>query len=90
MKKLFLLSVLFIFMGNEAKYDSKAIEVIDRDAQGTLQGSLKKKTFCSRPQWNGMPIYYKAHLGGLFLYLYYKIYFMNKFSIIFLASVLVK
>lgn len=35
-----------------------------------------------------MPIYYEAQLGGLFLYLYYKIYFMNKFSIIFLASVL--
>ncbi|GIS25242.1 MAG: hypothetical protein CM15mP126_4850 [Gammaproteobacteria bacterium] len=32
-----------------------------------------------------MPIYYKAHLGGLFLYLYYKIYFMNKFAIIFLG-----
>tara|TARA_A100001388_G_scaffold175996_1_gene131702 strand:+ start:419 stop:1729 length:1311 start_codon:yes stop_codon:yes gene_type:complete len=36
-----------------------------------------------------MPIYYKAHLGGLFLYLYYKIYFMNKFAIIFLGLGLV-
>ena len=47
MKKLFLLSVLFIFMGNvSAKYDSKAIEVIDRDAQGTLQGSLMITVYC--------------------------------------------
>ena len=37
MKKLFLLSVLFIFMGNvSANYDSKAIEVIDKDALGGI------------------------------------------------------
>ena len=36
-----------------------------------------------------MSIYYKAHLGGLFLYLYYKIYSMNKFAIILLGFGLV-